>query len=677
MKPGYDAVMNDTEETGPVGVALAHGWKLVNDQPALALEQAGEILKVAPGNRDARLLEAVAFRQLGDLIRSGASFAVLQRGEKLWPRATFELGLLRHREGRLDEAVSLVGSALRHGLKLPNAWRLLGDLATLAHDAEAADAAYNRHVADSTKDPALLEAAMALVDGRLAVAEHGLRDYLRRYPTDVMAIRMLAEVGARLGRYPDAEALLVRALELAPGFAAARHNLAIVRMRLNKAEAVVQDMDVLLAKDARNPNYRALKCAALVRLGEYEPAIEAYRLLLAEYPNRPRIWMSLGHVLKTIGRSADSIDSYRKSLALMPELGEAWWSLANLKTFRFSPDDVNVMRTALEKPDLPREEKLHIHFALGKALEDAGKYAESFEHYDLGNQIGEGRVDYDDEDTSHLVAASSRVYTPTLFESRAGQGCPSPDPIFVVGMPRAGSTLIEQILASHSRVEGTMELPDMPAIARRLGGRSRGDGSLRYPEVVPGLGPGQLRELGEEYLARTRVQRKTDRPFFIDKMPNNFAHVGLIRLILPNAKIIDARRHPMACCFSGFKQHFAQGQNFSYGLRRIGGYYRDYVRLMAQFDQVCPGAVHRVIYERMVEDTEREVRALLAYCDLDFEPACLAFHETQRPVRTASSEQVRQPIFRDGIDQWRNYEPWLGPLKETLGNVLTAYPDVP
>ena len=669
--------MNGIEETGPVSVALAHGWTLVNEQPQLAREQAGEILKVVPGNREARLLDAAALRQLGELDGSSASFDALARDGRLWPRATFELGLLRYREGRLDDAMSLVGSALRDGLKLPNAWRLLGDIATMANDAETADAAYNRHVADSARDPALLEAALALVDGRLAVAEHGLRDYLKRHPTDVMAIRMLAEVGARLGRYPDAETLLMRALELAPGFAAARHNLAIVRMRINKAEAVVQDMDVLLVKDANNPNYRALRCAALVRLGEYETAIASYHALLADYPNRPKVWMSLGHVLKTVGRSPDSIECYRKSIALKPELGEAWWSLANLKTLRFSSDDVDVMRRALERPDLAPEDELHLHFALGKALEDAGKYAASFDHYNRGNQMGEGRVDYDDEDTARLVEESSRVYTPTLFASRSGQGGQSPDPIFIVGMPRAGSTLIEQILASHSRVEGTMELPDMPAMARRLGGRIRGDEPTRYPELVASLSPDQLRELGEEYLSRTRIQRKTDRPFFIDKMPNNFAHVGLIRLILPNAKIIDARRHPLACCFSGFKQHFAQGQNFSYGLRRIGGYYRDYVRLMAHFDRVCPGAVHRVIYERMVEDTETEVRALLAYCGLDFEPACLAFHETQRPVRTASSEQVRQPIFREGIDQWRNYEPWLGPLKEALGDVLTAYPDVP
>ena len=372
--------MSETEETGPVSVALAHGWSLVKDQPELARKQAVEILKVATANREARLLEAAAFRQLGDFVQSSAAFAVLQRDGKLWPRAMFELGLLRYRESRLDDAMSLIGAALRNGLKLPNAWRLLGDIATQANDAETADAAYNRHVADSARDPALLEAALALVDGRVAIAEHGLRDYLKRYPTDVMAIRMLAEVGARLGRHTDAESLLVRALELAPGFAAARHNLAIIRMRLNKSEAVIQDMDVLLVKDPRNHNYRALRCAALVRLGEYETAIASYNALLAEYPTRPKVWMSLGHALKTVGRSADSIEAYRRSIALKPELGEAWWSLANLKTYRFSEDDVTVMRTALQRSDLVPEDELHLHFALGKALEDSGAYAESFEH---------------------------------------------------------------------------------------------------------------------------------------------------------------------------------------------------------------------------------------------------------------------------------------------------------
>ena len=335
------------------------------------------------------------------------------------------------------------------------------------------------------------------------------------------------------------------------------------------------------------------------------------------------------------------------------------------------------MAAQLERSDLEEADRLHIHFALGKALEDKGEYEASFRHYAKGNDLGQNRVQYDEEDTSWRIERARQVFTAPLFASREGQGCAAPDPIFIVGMPRAGSTLLEQILSSHSQVEGTMELPDMLAIAKRLAGKVRPGDESAYPEICASLAPDELRALGEEYIERTRVQRQTDRPFFIDKMPNNFAHTGLIRLILPNAKVIDARRHPLACCFSGFKQHFAHGQNFSYGLERIGRYYRDYVLLMKHFDGVAPGFVHRVIYEDMVEHTEREVRALLNFCGLEFEPACLSFYETERPVRTASSEQVRQPIFREGVEQWRRYEPWLGPLKNALGDVLEAYPSAP
>jgi hypothetical protein len=275
------------------------------------------------------------------------------------------------------------------------------------------------------------------------------------------------------------------------------------------------------------------------------------------------------------------------------------------------------------------------------------------------------------------VARSKAVLTADLFASRAGQGCPAPDPVFILGLPRSGSTLIEQILASHSAVEGTMELPDITAMARRLSGARTTREPSAYPEILATLDPGALKALGEEFLERTRVQRKTDRPFFIDKMPNNFAHLGLIALALPNARIIDARRHPLGCCFSGFKQHFARGQNFSYGLADIGRYYADYVELMAHFDAVLPGRVHRVIYESMVADPEREIRALLDYCGLPFEESCLNFHQNDRAVRTASSEQVRQPIFKDAVEHWQNYEPWLDPLKTALGPVLSAYPNAP
>ncbi len=432
-------------------------------------------------------------------------------------------------------------------------------------------------------------------------------------------------------------------------------------------------IDRLLRDEPRHPAYRALKGAALGQIGEYEQAIACYADVLKAYPNQPKGWMSYGHALKAVGRQADSVAAYRKAVTLQPTLGEAWWSLANLKTVRFTPQDIAVMRAGLARGDLDGEDRYHLDFALGKAMEDARDYAGAFEHYAAGNALRRTSVVYDAEETSDHVRRSRATFTREFFGARKGWGNPAPDPIFIVGLPRAGSTLLEQILATHSQVEGTMELPDIIAIARRLSGRKARSEASNYPEMLADMPPDELRGLGEEYLERTRVQRKLGRPFFIDKMPNNFAHAGLIHLILPNAKIIDARRHPMAGCFSAYKQHFARGQGFSYDLTDLGRYYADYVALMAHFDEVLPGRIHRVLYERMVDDPEDEVRRLLDYCGLPFEAKCLQFYQNDRAVRTASSEQVRQPIFRDGVDQWRNFEPWLGPLKAALGPVLQEY----
>ena len=387
--------------------------------------------------------------------------------------------------------------------------------------------------------------------------------------------------------------------------------------------------------------------------------------------------MSYGHALKTAGHTARAIDAYRRALSLQPGFGEVWWSLANLKTFRFSDDDMAVMRAQRARTDLPDEDRLHLDFALGKALEDAGDYAASFAHYRDGNALRSAQLGYRADDTRARVQRLRGAHTAAFFAQRVGLGCDAPDPIFIVGMPRAGSTLLEQILSSHSAVEGTMELPDITSITRELREQARARGADTYHDLLATLDGDALRALGERYLETTRIHRKSGRPFFIDKMPNNFAHTGLIHLMLPNAKIIDARRHPLACCFSGFKQHFARGQGFSYGLEDIGRYYHDYVALMAHYDDVLPGRVHRVIYEQLVDDTEAEVRRLLAYCGLPFEDGCLRFFENARPVRTASSEQVRQPIYREGVDHWRHYEPWLEPLKVALGPVLGAYPAVP
>jgi tetratricopeptide (TPR) repeat protein len=372
-------------------------------------------------------------------------------------------------------------------------------------------------------------------------------------------------------------------------------------------------------------------------------------------------------MLKTIGRQAEGITAYRQAIDLQGSLGEAWWSLANLKTVKFDEADLRAMEDALRAPDLSDEDRFHLDFALGKAKHDLGRTDDAFGHYAKANALRLKSQPYRPGGITASVDRSIAAFTVEAFAERAG-GSEARDPIFIVGMPRAGSTLIEQILSSHSKVEGTSELPDLPALARKGGA---------YPNGALEASPEERRSLGEEYLRRASVQRRTDRPYFIDKLPNNWLYVPFIELVLPNAKIIDARRHPLACCFSNFRQHFARGQAFTYDLEHVGRYYADYVRLMAHVDAVLPARVHRVIYERMVEETEGEVRRLLDYCGLDFEPQVLEFYKTDRAVRTASSEQVRQPIYRDATEEWRAYEPHLAPLKDALGPVLAAYPDAP
>ncbi|RQW43793.1 sulfotransferase [Novosphingobium sp. LASN5T] len=526
----------------------------------------------------------------------------------------------------------------------------------------------SRRAPAASYDPRLIAAAAAMNENRLHEAEPLLRALLKEDPFDVRAIRMFAELAGRIGRYTDAENLLRRAIELAPDFTPARANLALVLYRTNRAAEALDELQRVTADDPDNPGHANLQAAAFGRIGEFDEALALYELVRKQAPDQPRVWMSYGHMLKTVGRQADGIAAYRRALDFSPTLGEAWWSLANLKTVRFTDEDIATMRAAREAPGIAEEDAWHLEFALGKALEDRGEVEAAFASYAAGNARRRARIPYRADETERKVDAMIATATPALFAAFDGAGAEAADPIFVVGMPRSGSTLVEQILASHSQVEGTSELPDIALLARDV---------ADYPEGLSALPAAQLREMGEQYIERTRVQRHTARPIFIDKMPNNWVHVPLIRLILPRARIIDARRHPLGCCFSNFKQHFARGQGFSYDLADMGRYYRDYVRLMAHIDRVLPGHVHRVIYERMVDDTEAEVRALLAACGLPFEEACLAFHETARPVRTASSEQVRQPIYRDGTEAWKPFEPFLAPLRDALGDVLTRYPQVP
>lgn len=656
--------------TASIAEAVEHAARLLGSDPALAERQAREIAAVSPADPRVPWLIGAARRRLGDPV---AALALLEPLAAAQPRAAavhYELGQTRAALGDGQGAIAALRQAVNLKTDLPEAWRALADQLFIAGDTAGADAAYARQIQVSIHDPDLREAAAALVDDRMAVAEALLRRHLARAPSDVAALRMLAEAGVRLGRYRDAERLLRHALTLSPGFTGARHALAIALWRQQKAAEAIPEIERLLAEDPRDPSYRLLHAAALGLIGDHERAAALYEEILAQKPEQPRIWLSLGHAYRTAGRRAEAVFAYQKAIALTPNLGEAYWSLANLKTERFSDSEVSAMRAQLARTDLSDDDRLHLDYALGKALEDAGDDAEAFARYAAGSALRHAQVPWDREARLAESARGRALFTASFFAERPGWGHPAPDPIFIVGLPRSGSTLIEQILASHSAVEGTMELPYVVALAIDQGsGEVGGD----YPQTLAALSAEAARGLGAAYLASAAAHRKEGRPLFIDKMPNNFRHLGLILLMLPNARVIDARRHPMATGFSVFKQHFARGQAFSYDLDDIGAYYRDYLSTLRHFAQAVPGWIHTVIYEDLVADPEAEVRRLLAFVGLPFEDACLRFHETRRAVRTASSEQVRRPIFREGLEQWKRFEPWLGPLKTSLGPALADW----
>jgi tetratricopeptide (TPR) repeat protein len=653
---------------GSLAAALDQASQWLAGDPARAGREAEAILKVALNHPPALLILGSARRRLGDV--QGA-FSILEPLAKAYPRAAltqYELGMTLGALGQTAAAIARLRNATDLKGDLAEAWQALGDRLFAEGDIGGAEAAYAQHARAAIRDPALKGAADALYEGQLPTAERLLRDHLALRPDDATAVQLLAEVFARMGRYSDAEILLVRLLAVHPDFDGARFAYADALFRQQKGEEALPHIERLLARDPTDPAYRNLMAAALGLVGEDARVIAIYEGLLADYPRQPKVWLNYGHALRTVGQGDEAVAAYKRCIALAPGLGDAYWSLANLKVASFAAEDVAAMGAQLERADLPAIDRLHLHYALGKALEDRGDHAGSFQHYARGAAIRRADAHYEAGETSALVRRSKALFTREFFAARTDAGSRSPAPIFIVGLPRSGSTLVEQILASHSAVEGTMELPDIGLVAKGLG---FGDGGpAAYPARLAGLDVRALSALGETFLETTRVHRKLGRPFFIDKMPNNFQHLGLIQLILPHAKIIDVRRHPLGSCFSAFKQHFAQGQPFSYDLADLGRYYGDYVELMAHFDEVLPGRVCRLIYEDLVEDTEREVRRLLDHCGLPFETACLKFYENDRAVRTVSSEQVRRPIFRGGVDQWRAYEPWLGPLKTALGPAL-------
>ena len=662
-----------SQPRGDLKTALQHAAGLLHQDPQMAVQQAKEILKVYPNTGPAERILGAAYRLQGQPHKGLTLLEPLAKKNANSADFLHELGLCLGAAGRGEEAVASLRKAVRLSPKHAGAWRTLGDQLNAAGDEDGSRKAYEKHLQASTRHPELVEAANYLYEKKLAKAERLTREVLKKDPVDVIAIRMLAGIGIKAGQLEDAQNLLERCLELAPDFHHARHAYANVLMRRHDLEGSLREVDRLLALEPKNPAYLLLKGSLLARIGDHPPALEIYEQVLKHYPRQASAHMYYGHTLKTVGRLDDAVSAYRKSIELSPSIGESYWSLANLKTFRFTDDDIANMREQFEPETGDPENQGHLAFALGKAFEDRKEFDESFDFYKQGNSIRGRHHRYNVKKNIFDSARQIRSLDADFFVARKDVGCTAPDPIFVVGLPRSGSTLLEQILASHSLVQGTSELPDIIAISRKLGGKTRKNPAGKYPEILAELTPQQFKELGESYINTTRVQRN-DSPNFTDKMPNNFRHIGLIHLILPNARIIDARRHPMGACFSGFKQLFASGQKFTYDLTGVGYYYRDYIKLMDHWDEVLPGRVHRVQYEDMVTDTETQIRRLLDYCGLEFEEQCLRFYETERAVRTPSSEQVRQPVYTEGLEQWRNFEAHLGPLKEALGPVLERYP---
>jgi tetratricopeptide (TPR) repeat protein len=664
---------SSNQAAGDLQSDLLHAASLLHKDPAQARAKAGEILQRYPESAPALHVLGVARRLQGDTADALAVLRPLAQRHPDDANILHDYALCLAADGQGEDALGTLRKVLAIDPGHSAAWRSLGDQLSVAGDAAGAEQAYDKHLALVSKHPELVEAAKFLNRGNLAKAEQISRAVLMKDATDVVAMRILASVGVKVGQLKDAAHLLERCLELAPDFHIARHNYASLLVRRNELENAQEQVEVLLRAEPKNPNSLILKATILVRMGEHAAALAIYENILKHYPLQSDAYMNYGHTLKTVGRLDESIAAYRKSIELRPATGEAYWSLANLKTFRFSDDDIRDMRSQVVETDGDPEDQAHLAFALGKALEDRKQYDESFSFYQRGNAIRGKHHRYNAKINVYNSARQVKALDAEFFAAREGWGCKAADPIFIVGLPRAGSTLLEQILASHSQVEGTAELPDIIAMSRKLGQKSRENPASLYPEVLAKLSAGQVRELGESYIQTTQVQRH-GLPYFIDKMPNNFQHIGLIHLILPNAKIIDARRHPMAGCFSCFKQLFARGQTFTYNLTDLGKYYRDYLILMDHWDRVLPGRVHRVQYEDMVADTEQQIRALLDYCGFEFEEQCLRFYETKRAIRTPSAEQVRQPVYKEGLEQWRHFEAHLGPLRDALGTVLQRYP---
>lgn len=631
-----------------------------------------KILSASPVHMEALYLRAVAERYDNRFSAALKTLAKLKSVAPEYGRALQEEGHIFRAQGDLERAVRYYHQACIYNPGLEASWKAQEEIfSKLGRQSEALNAKgfYERLKA---LPRSLHTATNLLHEGKLVQAEHVCKQYMIRDPRNVEGMRLLADIANRLGANDEAEFLYETALELQPKNVSVLMDFVSFLKSVQKPEKALIHAEFLDATYPGNPMLQSIHAIQSLQIGDYETAMGLFDSVLQKVPNDPITLTSKGHALKTKGDQEEAISCYRQAFKIKPDHGEAYFSLANLKTYKFLDSEVRQMEQVLRSDELTLQNRASLNFSLGKAFEDKKDFGKAFIYYDQGNENKRFLSRYDAGRMTDDLQAQIDACTPELFTEKKELGHAAPDPIFILGLPRAGSTLLEQILASHSQIDGTLELPNILTLASKLTRKSQGT-DKEYPKNLHDLSKEQLEEFGRTFIEETRIHRK-NAPFFIDKMPNNFRHIGLIHLILPNAKIIDARRHPMACCFSGFKQLFAEGQEFTYGLEQIGNYYRDYVNLMDHWDKVLPGKILRIQYEDVVADTESQVRCMLEYLDLSFEQECVDFHETDRSVRTASSEQVRQPIFKSGLEQWRNFEPWLDPLKEALGSVLARYP---
>jgi len=617
-------------------------------------------------------LIAVAQRYAKNYAQALTSINTLLKLDDHHSRANQEKGFINLALGESKSAMSSFEHAVKLNPSLVASWQELIELYRDAGQQDNVQKTANQLEKLKKLPPALLAVTELMHEGKLLKAEQICRHFLQNNKRHIDGMCLLAEIGMELKVYDDAEFLLASALELEPTHLYARSQYLNLLIRLGKYKAAEQQVETLLNAQPNNITFKVAKANVLTGLGKIEEAIvlfeQAISQSISQGNNIAGFHLQLGHALKAKGEIKQAVLAYQKAYQINPSYGDAFWSLANTKTYRFSDDEIAQMQAQQDKKNLPIVDEIQLSFATGKAFEDRAQYQQAFQYYQQGNKLQNEINGFDISKIEQQVEEQIKYCTAELFEKRGHLGLASPDPIFIVGLPRAGSTLLEQILASHSQVDGTMELHNILGLASRLRGRNSNvdtNKENQYPKNLHEINPDYFKRFGQQFIDETRVYRE-QAPLFIDKMPNNFLHIGLIRLILPNAKIIDARRSPMACCFSGFKQLFAEGQDFSYKLEDIGRYYQAYLKLMNHWHEVLPDFVLTVHHEDVVDDLDKQVHRILDFCGLPFEQSCIDFHKTKRNIKTPSSEQVRQPIYKSATEQWKHFEQYLDPLKKVL-----------